>query len=170
MKTTALLAAAFALAVPGLVQAQDLTEPAPGRQVVDPRGDYVATIVSVDDTRGTAVVDTGSRRGTVALERFGRSARGPMLVTTRAQLDALIDQAAATKASLLASLLVVGAPVFDSAGVALGTVTEVGAEGTALVDGAIGKFYLPRGGFDIVDGQLRALATMAQIQAQMAAR
>lgn len=169
MKLTTILAAALAFGAPAMVQAQDLTTPAAGRQVVDPRGEYVATIVSVDAASDTAVVDTGSRRAIVALSRFGRSSRGPMLVTTRAQLDDLIAQAEASEMAALAASIIVGASVYDSDGVLLGAITEIAETGSPLIEGTVGAFYLPRTGFQLVNGQLQALATTAAVTAQLEA-
>ena len=170
MKSTAFLAAALAFAIPGIAQAQDMRDPAPGGQVVDPRGDYVATIVSVDQATGTAVVDTGTRRGTVLLATFGQSTRGPMLVTTRAQLDELILAAETAQANALNAAIVPAAAVFDANGAPLGAITEVTATGMVLVEGVAGTFYLPRTGFRLVSSQLQALVSTADVTAQLAAK
>lgn len=170
MKPTALFAAVLALGMPAIAQAQDMTTPAPGRQVFDPRGDYIATIVSIDSAANTAVVDTGSRRGTVQLNMFGRSNLGPTLVTTRSQLDSLIAQAIAREDAAISAAVIAQAAVLDSNSAVLGTITELTPEGLALIEGEAGSFYLPRSAFYLFNGQLQAMITTASVIGQLAAQ
>ena len=139
---TKYLIAAAALAFAPLAAAS--AEVTVGATVYGPEGNPVGQIEAVAD--GVVTLDTGSHKVGLPVDRFGESEKGPVISVTQAQLNEMMDKAAAENAAKLASLLVTGAPVADVNGVALGSVEKVEGEDVTVTT-EWGAFALKKNAF-----------------------
>ncbi|HEY0958471.1 MAG TPA: hypothetical protein VGE05_04265 [Novosphingobium sp.] len=121
---------------PAIAMAQSSSGPAavqtaiaPGTVVYDPQGAEVGTIENVAD--GNVVVNTGTNRATLAANAFASGAKGPVLNTTRAQLDAAVADAAAKAGAATRTALIPDAEVRDKDGAVVGKIKSV--EGANVV-------------------------------------
>lgn len=98
------LAGANAAQAPVVAQTPVAAQLRAGATVYDTTGAEVAKIESV--TGDAVIVDTGTNKLAIPASSFGAGATGPVLTTTKAQLDAAATQAAdEAKATLMAKLL-----------------------------------------------------------------
>jgi hypothetical protein len=173
----AALAAALAIGVPGVAQAQtqapnqtqsggELKGPSVGATVYDPQGGEAGTIESIGG--GNAVLSTGTNKLNIPLDRFGKSAKGPTIMVTKAQLDAMAAQAKdQAKAQLLAQLTP-GAEVKGTGGKVLGSVKETDAE-MVTVTASNGEVRVPITGFSATPAGPVLNMTVEQFEAAVAA-
>ncbi len=179
MKFGTYIAAAAALALaPMAAQAQDV-----GATVMGNDGNAIGTVLSNDGT--TAVVDTGTYEVPLPVDSFGTSEAGPTLNITKPQLEEMMAaqvaaqeaaaaEAAAAQAAAEAEMaaaveaaLVPGAEVITADAQELGTVDEL-LDGNVVLSVEGELLTLPRNLFAVdADGQLMALANLADIQAAM---
>lgn len=112
--------AAFAQAAPVAPGAPDLFS---GTVVYDPQGGRVGQIESV--AAQTVVLDTGSSKATLPKTAFAMTVNGPIVAATKAEIDALVANAARESRAAVAAALVPGVEVRGKAGVLVGTVKNV---------------------------------------------
>lgn len=98
-----------------------------GATVYDTSGTEAAKIESV--TADAAIVDTGTNKLAIPISSFGAGANGPVLTTTKAQLDAAAGQADAEAKAALMTKLVPGTQIRGQAGqTVIGSVKSVANE------------------------------------------
>jgi preprotein translocase subunit YajC len=140
-----------------------------GDAVLDPQGGAVGTIASVEGDN--AIVDTGTHKVTLPNASFAKGEKGLLISATKAQLD----QMAAAAQNEMKVQVVVGATVTDTAGGAVGTVKEVGADYAVVETSAKNQVRLPMTSFakgttgpviGATAAQLDAAATNAAATAQ----
>ena len=134
MRTITILLTGVALAGANVAMAQ---APAPaasvtaqlqsGATVYDTSGAEAAKIESV--TADAVIVNTGTNKLAIPISSFGAGANGPVLTTTKQQLDAAAGQADAEAKAALMARIVPGAEVRGQAGQSvIGSVKSVSGE------------------------------------------
>ena len=161
----AVTAAITLAAIPGLAFAQ-MKGPAMGATVYGPQGNQVGTITQIDSA--TATVNTGTVTAALPLNIFGEGVEGPVISVTKAQLEQMVQQAAAQQSAELTAKLTAGSPVVDADGAALGTVKSVDDQGV-VVTSEYGDFTLPKANFGLRQGALAAQVRVADVAAQLGA-
>lgn len=140
---------------------------APGATVYDPAGGVVGTIESV--VGDIVVVSTGSNKVSLAKNVFGTGPKGPIVATTKAQLDAAAAQAAGNAAVALKTKLVPGAPIHGASGSVVGTVKAV-VDKFVDLDTPKGAVRLPMTAFTVgTAGEIVIGMTAEQFDAAVAA-
>lgn len=168
--------AALLLAAPAALHAQaDVPLPqsaidagvAPGAIVYDLDGNTVGRILRV--TGSNVVVDTGSNQATLAANGFAYGPSGPIIGTSKAQLDSAVETVKRENEAKLGTALVVGAAAFSQDRVLVGTVKEFDVSGNVVLDRVGGAITLPRNQFTTsTDGSLMVRFTNAQFNAALA--
>ena len=116
-----------------------------GATVYDTSGAEAAKIDSV--TADAVIVDTGTNKLAIPASSFGAGATGPVLTTTRAQLDAAAAQAAAQDKAALMAKLVPGTEIRGHAGqTVVGSVKSVTGD-LVLVTSPNGEVNVPATSF-----------------------
>jgi preprotein translocase subunit YajC len=150
MITMLLTGVAIATATVAQAQAPAATVAAqltPGATVYDTSGGEAAKIESV--TGDAVVVDTGTNKLAIPKTSFGAGANGPVLTTTKAQLDAAATQAAAEAKAALMAKLVPGAEIRGQAGeTVIGSVKSVTGD-LVLVTTPNGDVNVPSASFKV---------------------
>lgn len=175
MKTLNLFMASILASLSASVMAQAPAAPASptasapnlvaGAKVFDAAGDEVGTIVSVDG--GTAVLDTGTHRASLAASSFAANAKGPVIGMTKSQLNSAIEDAAAKSVAALNAALIVGADIRSQDGIVVGKVKEIQAD-SVVVDRPSGAVGLPKGSFLVASGGLGISMTAKQLEEAIA--
>lgn len=163
------LAAAAALAVAGLAApalAQDAAI-AVGAKIYGPDGAEVGTVESVQ--AGGVVINTGNLTAALPADSFGTSDKGPTIGWSKADLEAAITASNGAAQEKLAAALVAGAEIYSSDAVLLGTIKEVAADGSVVVELASGPAALPKAQMALNGDKLTFRATAAEVQAAAAA-
>ncbi len=151
-------------APPPAAQAPSL---AAGATVYDPAGDVVGTIDSI--VGDIVVVSTGTNKVSLAKNVFGTGPKGPIVATTKAQLDAAATQAAGNAAVALKTKLVTGAQVHGASGTVVGTVKAV-VDKFVDLDTPKGAVRLPMTAFTVgTAGEIVIGMTAEQFDAAVAA-
>jgi hypothetical protein len=165
-KTTAIFtAAALSFAtLSGAAFAQS-AEVSVGMTVYGPQGGEVGTVDEIDGT--TALVNTGTNVVALPIDKFATSEKGPVISVTKAQLNEIVEQAAAEAAAKLDVALVAGAAVVDSNGTALGTIGSIDGENVVLETEG-GPVALTKAYFTVGTAGLTALVTAEQVAAALA--
>lgn len=162
MKYLATLAAATLALAPAAVLAQ-----AAGDTVTGNDGAAVGTVVSNDGS--TVVVDTGTHQVPLPADVFAMGEAGPTINTTQAELDTLYAGQLAEAAAARDAALVSGAAVVTVDAQALGQIDTIDGDNIVIREGEF-VVTLPREMLALDgNGQLIALANMADIQAALAA-
>jgi preprotein translocase subunit YajC len=172
MKFSKLIAASLlaAASVPAAVSAQadaPKVEITVGAMVYGPQGAEVGKVTELGD--GYVVIDTGANLATLPANAVGKDAQARLIISmTKDQLDAAIAQAKQEAEAKLAVALVPGAAVATSDGVAVGTVKEINAEGTVIVDRDAGAIGFPKNQFTTdANGGLALLFSDEQLKAAL---
>ena len=170
MKTVLLLCTSL-LAAPAFGQtatpaappaASTATQVKAGSTVYDASGGEVGT---VDQVNGAVViVNTGTNKVGVPVGNFSIGPKGPVLGSTKAELDAAAVQGAAQAKAQLQSLLVAGTPVRGTGGAVLGTVKAVNDQDVTVTTDR-GEVRLPTSGFAARPEGLVVGITAAQLEA-----
>jgi hypothetical protein len=150
MKLLAVALLSTAMAVPAAIAApapqavRQPVQPAVGVTVIDTAGAPVGTIESIAD--GTAIINTGTNKAPFPLASMTPGPNGPIIASTKAQLDGFYaEQAAKTAAAL-----VTGAPVKTRNGAAqAGTIKSVAADSIVLTTATGQDVSLPRNIFAV---------------------
>lgn len=171
MKTMKLALFASALALtPFAASAQEV-----GATIFGNDGAPIGTVEQIDEQ--VVVIDTGKHKAPVPANAFYDAEAGLSVNTTKADLDAFMDQRAAEEqAKAEAALakrdaaLVVGAQVVSSGGKPAGTLTEVDlAADSITLESPEGPVLLTKKYFTIdPEGRLMALVTREQIATAVA--
>jgi hypothetical protein len=153
MRNLSLLAGfLLGLATPVLAQAPAANDTlVVGATVKDTAGGVVGTIDAVE--ANGIVVNTGRNQVAIPRASFGKTADGPLLAATRAELDAAADAAAVSERQAVAALLVNGAPVVGVEGNPIGTV-DIIENDIVIVKTEAGEAQVPAGSFMRRNGQL----------------
>lgn len=172
MRISRLIAATLlaTASVPAVVSAQTeapQVEVTVGTAVYGPQGAEVGNVTEIGE--GYVVVDTGNNLATLPSDAFGRNAEEQVIISmTKEQLDAAIAQAKQEAEAKLSAALVPGAAVATSDGVAVGTVKEIDAEGTVIVDRESGAIGFPKEQFTTdANGWLALLFSDEQLKAAL---
>lgn len=160
----ALTAAAFGLS--GLIapaQAQSVAAAGlkTGIMVYGPQGGEVGSIERIDGE--VVVVNTGTHSAPLGSASFAKGEKGPVIGFTKAQLDAAIEAANQQAKAKLDATLVAGSALRSRDGVAVGTIKEVGEDGSVVIDGTDKTFSLKRELFGTDDQGLILLITAQQL-------
>lgn len=102
---------------------------AAGQIIYDPQGGEVGTVESISGEN--IVVNTGTNRATLASNAFSTGPKGPVLNTTRAQLDSAVADAASKAKAATKTALVADAEVRGKDGTVVGKIKVV--EGANVV-------------------------------------
>jgi hypothetical protein len=150
-----------------LAQDAATVEVTAGTTVYGPEGNEVGTIESVAD--GVATFNTGTHKIGLTVDRFGRNAEGQTTIAvTRDALNKMVEDQLAQAAAQLEAVLVVGAPVADVNGVALGSVGKVEGE-DVTVETEWGAFALKKANFQPGEGGVTAQVLVDQVKTALSA-
>jgi hypothetical protein len=140
------------LATPVLAQAPAANDSlVVGATVKDTAGAVVGTIDAVE--ANGIIVNTGRNQVAIPRASFGKTADGPLLAATKAELDAAADAAAASERQMVAAMLVNGTPVMGAEGNPIGTVDIIENE-MVVIKTEAGEAQVPAKSFMRKDGQL----------------
>jgi preprotein translocase subunit YajC len=139
-------------ATPALAQAPAANDSlVVGATVKDTAGAVVGTIDAVE--ANGIIVNTGRNQVAIPRASFGKTADGPLLAATKAELDAAADAAAASERQMVAALLVNGTPVMGAEGNQIGTV-DIVENDMVVIKTEAGEAQVPAASFMRKDGQL----------------
>lgn len=137
-----------------------------GDTIYEVAGGEVGKVTSL--TGDSAIVDTGTHKVTIPTSSFGAGAKGPVLASTKAQVDAFAQQADdAAKASLMAALKP-GVSVAGVNGTPVGTVKSVEA-GLVEIMTPKGAVKLPQTAFVAQGSSVKIGMTAAEFDAAVTA-
>ncbi len=120
-----------------------------GVMVYGPQGNEVGPVEKIDGE--VVVINTGSNSAALSGSSFAKGPKGPVIGYTKAQLDAAIESANQAAKAKLEAALVAGAARRSADGVAIGTIKELNADGTIVIEGTTQTFALPRETFTADD-------------------
>jgi hypothetical protein len=142
----------LATATPVLAQAPAANDSLKvGATVKDTAGGVVGTIDAVE--ADAVIINTGKNQVAIPVASFGKTADGPLLAATKAELDGAADAAAAAEREQVAALLVTGATVIGVEGNPIGTINLI-ENNVAIVASEAGEAQVPVESFMRKDGQL----------------
>lgn len=162
-----------ALAAAQLASGQDQAAPAApasaaagtisvGTKVQGPDGSVVGTVVQSD--AGVVVIDTGTAKAAFAPGSFTRSGDVLLFGLSKVQVEQAAVQAVKDAQAKMSALLVKGTAVVDTAGVPVGTVESVDADGLVVSTGKA-RAKIPTTAFASNGSQLILGMTRAQLEA-----
>jgi hypothetical protein len=122
-----------------------------GATVKDTSGGIVGTIDAIE--ADSVIINTGKNQVAIPPASFGKTAEGPLLAATKAELDGAADAAAAAERTQVTAMLIMGAPVVGVEGQPIGTI-DIIENNMVIVKTEAGEAQVPVNSFMRKDGKL----------------